>query len=80
MERILHHYVPHLSLDLPSLRTAAEKLNQHHRGSSVDVEDLEDLTIDDEDFVIKPMPDNTTRMFFFFFFFFSGVETGMLQC
>lgn len=62
MERILHHYVPNLSLDLPSLRTAAEKLqSQHHRGSSVDVEDLEDLTIDDEDFVIKPMPDNTTR-------------------
>ncbi|ODM17390.1 hypothetical protein SI65_07065 [Aspergillus cristatus] len=61
MERILHHYVPHLSLDLPSLRTAAEKLNQHHRGSSVDVEDLEDLTIDDEDFVIKPMSDNTTQ-------------------
>lgn len=64
MERILHHHLPELSLDVASLRTAADQLqSQRHRESlgSVDVEDLDDLTIDDEEFVIKPMPDNTTQ-------------------
>lgn len=65
MERILQHHMPHLSLDVSSLRTAVDELQTRHRGSfgSVEVEDLEDLAIEDEDFVIKPMPDNTTRMF-----------------
>lgn len=65
MERILHYHLPHISLDVASLRTAADQLqSQQHRGSlgSVDAEDLEDLTIDDEEeFVIKPMPDDTTQ-------------------
>lgn len=64
MERILHYHLPHLPLDVASLRTAADQLqSQRHRGSSgsVDVEDLDDLTIDDEEFVIKPMPDDTTQ-------------------
>lgn len=68
MERLLKHHLPQLSLDVSSLRTAVEDVqSQRHRGSfgSVDVEDLEDLTIDDEDFMIKPMPDNTTRMLSF---------------
>ena len=65
MERLLQHHMPHLSLDVSSLKKAVDELQTRHRGSSgsVDVEDLEDLAIEDEDFVIKPMPDNTTRMF-----------------
>ena len=65
MERLLQHQMPHLSLDVSSLKKAVDELQTRHRGSSgsVDVEDLEDLAIEDEDFVIKPMPDNTTRMF-----------------
>ena len=65
MERLLQHHIPHLSLDVSSLKKAVDELQTRHRASSgsVDVEDLEDLAIEDEDFVIKPMPDNTTRMF-----------------
>lgn len=70
MERILQHYVPTLSLDIQSLRKAAEELKDKHRSSDSDAgpsirldnEDFEDLAIDDEDFTIKALPDNTTRM------------------
>lgn len=74
MERILQHYVPDISFDIQSLRKTAEELKSNHRGSeseggggeqSVSVfegEDLEELAIDDEDFTIKALPDNTTRM------------------
>jgi hypothetical protein len=68
MERILEYYVPNLSFDIQSLRRAADELKIKHRGSDseapstrVDVEELEDLAIDDEDFTIKALPDNTTR-------------------
>ncbi|RHZ47700.1 Zn(II)2Cys6 transcription factor [Aspergillus thermomutatus] len=68
MERILEYYVPNISFDIPSLRKAAEELQSKHRGSESDVpstrvegEDLEDLAIEDEDFMIKALPDNTTQ-------------------
>lgn len=70
MERILQHYVPNVSLDIQSLRKTAEELKEKHRSSDSDAgpsirldnEDFEDLAIDDEDFTIKALPDNTTRM------------------
>jgi hypothetical protein len=69
MERILHHFVPNLSFDIQSLRKTADELKQKHRSSDSDAgpsirlenEDFEDLAIDDEDFTIKALPDNTTR-------------------
>jgi hypothetical protein len=72
MERILQHYVPNISFDIQSLRKTAEELKSKHRGSDseggpsllLDSEDLEDLAIEDEDFTIKALPDNTTRMLF----------------
>lgn len=71
MERILAYYVPNTPFDIQSLRKAAEDLKNKDRSSEsdagsmrIDVEELEDLAIDDEDFTIKALPDNTTRMFF----------------
>ncbi|KAI9369069.1 hypothetical protein BJX61DRAFT_536738 [Aspergillus egyptiacus] len=69
MERILQHYVPNISLDIQSLRKTAEELKSKHRGSdseggpslTLESEELEDLAIDDEDFTIKALPDNTTQ-------------------
>lgn len=70
MERILEYYVPNISFDIPSLRKTVEELKSKHRGPESDVpstrvegEDLEDLAIEDEDFMIKALPDNTTRMY-----------------
>ena len=78
MERLLQHQMPHLSLDVSSLKKAVDELQTRHRGSSgsVDVEDLEDLAIEDEDFVIKPMPDNTSRMLSWFLFWFLSWRHG----
>ncbi|KAL2814340.1 hypothetical protein BJX63DRAFT_420900 [Aspergillus granulosus] len=69
MERILQHYVPNISFDIQSLRKTAEELKSKHRGSDseggpsimLESEDLEDLAIDDEDFTIKALTDNTTQ-------------------
>ncbi|KAL4743954.1 fungal-specific transcription factor domain-containing protein [Aspergillus similis] len=69
MERILQHYVPNISFDIQSLRKTAEELKSKHRGSDsdggpsvvFDNEDMEDLAIEDEDFTIKALPDNTTQ-------------------
>ncbi|KAL3471543.1 hypothetical protein BJX99DRAFT_266680 [Aspergillus californicus] len=69
MERILQHYVPNITFDIQSLRKTAEELQSKHRGSEseggpsilLDSEDMEDLAIDDEDFTIKALPDNTTQ-------------------
>ena len=69
MERLLSHYVPNITFDIQSLRQAAEDLKRKHRHSESDAistredpNELEDLAIDEEDFTIKAMPDNTTRM------------------
>lgn len=71
MERILQHYVPNISFDIHSLRKMAEDLKHKHRPSGLEAgppsmqlegDELEDLAIDDEDFTIKALPDNTTRM------------------
>lgn len=71
MEKILSHYAPNLSLDVSSLRKAAESLPGKQRdqvdsdGPSTQVEgddpDDDDLAIDEEDFSIKAFPDNTMR-------------------
>lgn len=68
MERILSYYAPDLTFDIQSLRQAVEDLKVKHRDSEsdahstkVDANELEDLAIDEEDFTIKAMPDNTTR-------------------
>lgn len=69
MERILAHYVPNISFDLPSLRKVAEDLQRKQRDQSdsdgpptqVEVDDLDDLAIEDEDFTIRALPDNTMR-------------------
>ena len=71
MESILSYYAPNLSLDVNSLRKTAEDLRNQHRNSPglsgittdthVGLDELEDLAIDDEDFTIQNLPDNTTR-------------------
>lgn len=69
MERILAHYMPNMTFDVPSLRKAAEELQRNHRAQSesdgpptqVEPDDLDDLAIDEEDFSIRAFPDNTTR-------------------
>lgn len=76
MERILQHFVPNISFDVPSLRKMAENLHKQRGSESetdpsirVEGDDFEDLAIDDEHFTIKALPDNTTRMLFFYSFF-----------
>ena len=68
MERILSYYAPGLTFDIQSLRQAAEDLKSKHRESDsdalstkVDANELEDLAIDEEDFTIKALPNNTAR-------------------
>ncbi|KAI2794560.1 hypothetical protein POX_a01159 [Penicillium oxalicum] len=68
MERILAHHVPNITFDLQSLRQVAEELKGKHRDSESDVlsskadgNELEDLAIDEEDFTIKALPNNTTQ-------------------
>ncbi|CAI7621703.1 unnamed protein product [Penicillium pancosmium] len=68
MERLLSHYVPNITFDIQSLRQAVDELNAKHRDSEsdvlstkVDANELEDLAIDEEDFTIKALPDNTTQ-------------------
>lgn len=69
MERILVHYVPNISLDILSLRKAAEDLQRDQRELSIsegptiqaEADDLDDLAIDEENFSIRAFPDNTTR-------------------
>ena len=68
MENILSYYVPNISFDIQSLRQVAEDLKCKHRdfesdalSTRVDANELEDLAIDEEDFTIKALADNTTR-------------------
>ena len=71
MEQILSYYAPNLSFDVPSLRKAAMGLKDNNEqprdydfnasDTRVDIDELEDLAIDDEDFTIQALPDNTTR-------------------
>ncbi|KAJ5671905.1 hypothetical protein N7507_001032 [Penicillium longicatenatum] len=68
MERILSYYAPNLTFDIQSLRQAAEDLKSKHRESEsdalstkVDANELEDLAIDEEDFTIKALPNNTAQ-------------------
>lgn len=68
MERLLSYYVPNLTFDIQSLRQAVDELKSKHRDSEsdavstkVDANEMEDLAIDEEDFTIKALPDNTTR-------------------
>lgn len=76
MEKILAHYAPNLSLDVSSLRKAAESLPGKQRDADSngpptqaegDDPDDDDLAIDEEDFSIKAFPDNTMRKSFRFF-------------
>lgn len=68
MERLLSYYVPDITFDVQSLRQAVDELKSKHRDSEsdavstkVDANEMEDLAIDEEDFTIKALPDNTTR-------------------
>lgn len=86
MERILEYYVPNMPFDIQSLRKAADDLKNKHRSSEsdgpstrVDVNELEDLAIDDEDFTIKALPDNTTRMLFDLLIIWLFLTCGLLQ-
>lgn len=81
MERILSYYAPGLTFDIQSLRKAAEDLKSKHRESEsdalstkVDANELEDLAIDEEDFTIKALPNNTARKFHFLFFLNYGLS------
>ncbi|PCG96189.1 Transcription factor [Penicillium occitanis (nom. inval.)] len=69
MERMLAHYVPNMSFDIPSLRKAVEELQRDQREPSMsegpttqaEADDLDDLAIDEESFSIRAFPDNTTQ-------------------
>ncbi len=63
MERLLSHYVPNITFDIQSLRQAVDELNTKRRDSEsdvlstkVDANELEDLAIDEEDFIITNSP------------------------
>lgn len=65
MERILSHYVPGITFDIPTLQKVADSLRSDYeqtenRTSHADG-DEEDLVIDEEDFTIKTLPDKSTR-------------------
>lgn len=66
MERILSHYVPGITFDIPTLQKVAESLRSDYeeaaepQASHADGED-EDLVIDDENFSIQTLPDSSTR-------------------
>jgi hypothetical protein len=65
MERILSHFVPGITFDIPTLQKVAGSLRSDFSESGntrnhTDGED-EDLVIDDENFTIKTLPDNSTR-------------------
>jgi hypothetical protein len=65
MERILSHYVPGITFDIPTLQKVAESLRSDYEQSPTHNShadgDEEDLVIDEEDFTIKTLPDNSTR-------------------
>lgn len=68
MEHLLSYYAPNITFDVQSLRQAVEELKSKHRDSESDVvstkadpNEMDDLAIDEEDFTIKALPDNTTR-------------------
>lgn len=69
MERLLAHYVPNMSFDIPSLRKAVGELQRDQHEPSIseepptqaEADDLDDLAIDEESFSIRAFPDNTTR-------------------
>lgn len=69
MERILAHYMPNMTFDIPSLRKVVENLQRDRREQSesegpptqVEADDSDDLAIDEEVFSIRAFPDNTTR-------------------
>jgi hypothetical protein len=71
MENILSHYIPNISFDIQSLRKIEGDLERKRRDSEggeppteIDLDELEDLAIDDEDFSIRELPDNTARRCF----------------
>jgi hypothetical protein len=71
MENILSHYIPNISFDVQSLQKIEGDLERKRRDSGGDgppteigLDELEDLAIDDEDFSIRELPDNTARMCF----------------
>ncbi|KAJ5899420.1 hypothetical protein N7495_004164 [Penicillium taxi] len=69
MERLLSYYVPNITFDIQSLRQAAEELKSKHRDSEsdvysttkIDANELDDLAIDEEDFIINPLPNNSAQ-------------------
>lgn len=76
METLLRNYDPDISLETENLKTMAEALTTKENGGPSEMvetspsvtnnqdqtNDVEDLTLD-EDFTVKPLPHNTTRMF-----------------
>lgn len=68
MENILSHYIPNISFDVQSLQKIEGDLERKRRDSGGDgppteigLDELEDLAIDDEDFSIRELPDNTAQ-------------------
>lgn len=89
MERILAHYVPNMSLDIPSLRKAVEDLQRDQREPSMsegpttqaEADDLDDLAIDEESFSIRAFPDNTTRKSLFLCGYYSiSYSNSLIGC
>lgn len=66
LERIVTHFLGDVSLTTANLRGIVEKIQTKHSAredhdSQSDVNDLEDLTLEDENFTVKTLSHNTAR-------------------
>lgn len=66
LERIATHFLGDVSLTTASLRGIIEKIHTKQplgdaHGAQFDINDLEDLTLEDEKFTVKTLSHNTAR-------------------
>jgi hypothetical protein len=67
LEQIASHFLGDVSLSLSSLRAIAEKIQTNPAGMENETDhvstELEDLTLEDEKFVVKTLSHNTARQY-----------------
>lgn len=67
LEQLVHHLLGDVPMDLNNLRRMAEKASQRSgtgsedAGAKAGTEDLDDLTLEDENFTVKTLSQSTAR-------------------
>lgn len=68
MEKIIQHYAGNISMDMESLRVLAESVDKapeairnHRPAPLIDSPGSDYLGVDDENFTVQPLDNNTTR-------------------